>query len=169
MISWPGVLPTGKRFDGMAYTLDFYATMLAAANLPVPEHIDGVDLMPYLTGKKKGDVHEYIYWLNNDLKDPQHRHLVAVRWKNWRLYRHEETDAWQLFDLNKDPREENNVARKYPEMVQQLNEKHAEWKSTLAPCWKKTKEKYKNPGAVTPVGYGWVMTDGKAVPAKVKR
>jgi arylsulfatase A-like enzyme len=164
--SWLGVIPERSTFDGLACTLDFYATILAAANLPVPAHIDGVDLMPYLTGKKKGDVHEYIYWLNNDPTDTKHRHLVAVRWKNWRLYRHEETDAWQLFDLKKDPREEMDVASKYPEIVQQLGEKHADWKSTLAPCWKISTSKYRSPGPVTPEGYGWVMTDGKAVPRK---
>lgn len=61
IISWPGVVPQGKEFDGLACTLDFYPTMLAAAGLPIPEHLDGVDVMPYLTGKKKGDVRDYIY------------------------------------------------------------------------------------------------------------
>ena len=64
IVSWPGVIPEGTRFDGMMCTFDFYPTMLAAANLPLPEHLDGVDVMPYLTGKKKGDVRDYIYWYN---------------------------------------------------------------------------------------------------------
>jgi len=169
IVSWPGTVPAGTRFDGMACTFDFYATMLAAANLPLPEHLDGVDLMPYLTGKKKGDVHETIYWLNKEPTDPEHRHLVAVRWRNWRLYRHVETDAWQLFDLEKDPKEKRDVANRFPEVVERLARKHGDWKSTLAPCWEKQEEKYKSPGPTTPKGYGWVMTDGRAVPPKIEK
>ena len=145
--------------------------MLAAASLPVPEHIDGIDLMPYLTGKKKGDIHEYIYWLNSDPTDAKHRHVVAVRWKNWRLYRHEEADVWQLFDLRKDPREENNVAGRFPEIVDQLAKKHTAWKETLVPRLEKDPDApvYRSPGPVTPDGRGWVITDGKAIPEKVKK
>lgn len=167
IISWPGVIPKGKRFDGLSCTLDFYATMVAAAKVPVPEHIDGVDLMPYLCGEKSGDVHDYLYWFNYDPTDPWNRHLVAVRWKNWRLYRHRETDTWQLFDLVKDPREENNVADQFPKVVEQMAENHAAWKSTLAPIWKKSGKDYINPGPVTPVGYGWVISDGRMVPEKM--
>jgi len=169
IISWPGVIPQGDRFNGLSCTLDFYATMIAAAKLPVPDHIDGVDLMPYLRGEKSGDVHEYLYWLNKDPTDPWNRHLVAVRWKNWRLYRYKETDPWQLFDLVKDPREEENVADKFPEVVEQMDRNHAEWKSTLAPLWEKTGKDYMNPGPVTPTGYGWVISDGRMVPEKIER
>ena len=171
VISWPGTIPQGTQFDGMACTFDFYPTMLAAANLPVPEHVDGIDLMPYLTGAKQGDVHETIYWLNNEPTDPKHRFLVAVRWKNWRLYRHVETDAWQLFDLEKDPKEKRNVAGRFPEVVEQLARKHEAWKRTLVPRW--TEEQlthtYKVSGPVTPQGYGWVMSDGRAVAEKVEK
>lgn len=43
--------------------------------------------------------------------------IIAVRWKNWRLYRHVETDAWQLFDLDKDPKEKQDVANRFSEVV----------------------------------------------------
>jgi len=169
IISWPGVVPQGKRFDGISCTLDFYATMASAAKVPPPEHIDGVDLMPFLRGEKKGDVHEYLFWLNNDPTDAGRRHLVAVRSKNWRLYRQKETESWQLFDLVKDPREEKNVADQFPEIVEQLAQKHAQWKSTLAPLLKKSEKTYKNPGPVVPTGYGWVFSDGNRVPERIEK
>nr|MQY76667.1 sulfatase-like hydrolase/transferase [Spirochaeta sp.] len=99
IMSWPGVIPQGKRFDGLSCSLDFYATIASAAGIAAPEHIQGVDVIPYLIGEKQGDPHEYLFWLNNDPNDPPNRHLVAVRWKQWRLYRKYEEDAWQLFDL----------------------------------------------------------------------
>lgn len=169
IISWPGTVPQGKRFDGLSCTLDFYATMASVAKAEAPKHIDGIDLMPYLLGKETGDVHDYLYWLNNDPTDPKHRHLVAVRWKNWRLYRQKETDPWQLFDLKKDPQEKKNVADKFPDVVKQLAQKHGQWKRTHVPQLKKSKVQYVSPGPVVPKGYGWVMTDGKRVPQKVER
>ena len=64
----------------------------------------------YLTGKKMGDVHEFLYWYNADPKDAKHRHLSAVRWKNWRLLLDKKTQQWKLFDLKNDPDEMCNVA-----------------------------------------------------------
>ena len=115
IMSWPGIIPQGKRFEGMSCTFDFYATIAAAAGIPAPEHLDGVDLIPYLRGEKQGSPHEYLFWLNNEPGDAPRRHLVAARWKQWRLYRKYESDPWQLFDLGKDPREEKNVAAQFPE------------------------------------------------------
>jgi len=61
------------------------------------------------------------------------------------------------------------VADQFPEVVEQMAENHSEWKSTLAPLWEKSGENFKNPGPVTPVGYGWVISDGRMVPEKIKQ
>ena len=53
-----------------------------------------------------------------------------------RLYKKYDKDPWQLFDLKSDPREEKDLANKYPELVQQLAAKHADWAKTLAPLGK---------------------------------
>lgn len=168
IVSWPGVIPKGTRFDGMMCTFDFYATMLAAAKLPIPEHIDGVDLMPYLTGKKKGNVREYIFWLNKGSPNLT-RNLEAVRWGKWRSYRTLEKDPWRLYDLEKDPREENDLAKKFPEVLKRLNQKHAQWKSELSPIWK-PQESGRTPRLanqeLSEQG-GWIITDGRVVYEKV--
>jgi arylsulfatase A-like enzyme len=158
IISWPGVIPQGKRFEGLSCTLDFYATIASATGIPAPEHIQGVDIFPYLTDEKQGDPHEYLFWLNNDPNDPSNRHLVAVRWKQWRLYRRHEEDTWQLFDLFKDPKEENNVAARFPEVVDNMDRHHHEWKTTHQPPKEIPKIRA---GSNIPTGYGWVITDGR--------
>jgi len=162
IVSWPGVIPQGTRFDGMMCTFDFYPTMLAAANLPFPEHLDGVDVMPYLAGKKKGDVREYIYWYNKGSKN-RTRNLQAVRWGEWRLYRTLPEDPWRLYDLSKDPREENDVAAAFPEVMKQLGQKHAEWAQTLPPIYDLENRPPSEMGVpdqdTTPKGK-WIITDG---------
>jgi arylsulfatase A-like enzyme len=136
----------------------YLPVLAAAAGVPAPEHLDGVDLMPYLRGERQGSPHEYLFWLNNQPGDPVHRHLVAVRWKQWRLYRHHETDPWQLFDLVKDPREEKDVAAKFPKVVEEMARKHAEWKTTHVPPPKSGDVKVRNP---VPTGHGWFVSDGR--------
>ena len=165
IVSWPGVIPEGTRFDGMMCTFDFYPTMLAAAKLPLPEHLDGVDVIPYLTGKKKGDVRDYIYWYNKGSEN-RTRNLQAVRWGKWRLYRTLPEDPWRLYDLKKDPREDNDVADQFPEIVKQLEEKHSEWESELPPMY--DLEMRKGAGLMMPnqdlaPKDGWVMTDGRVL------
>ncbi len=149
----------------MMCTFDFYPTMLAAAKLPFPEHLDGVDVMPYLTGKKKGDVRDYIYWYNKGSEN-RTRNLQAVRWGKWRLYRTLPEDPWRLYDLKKDPREDNDVADQFPEIVKQLEEKHSEWESELPPMY--DLEMRKGAGLMMPnqdlaPKDGWVMTDGRVL------
>ena len=166
IMSWPGIIPQGKRFEGLSCTLDFFATIAAAAGIPAPEHLDGVDLVPYLRGEKEGSPHEYLYWLNNQSDDAPRRHLVAVRWKQWRLYRQREADPWQLFDLAKDPREEKNVADQFPKVVEDMARKHAEWKTTHVPPPKFEKLSVKSG---TPTGHGWVISDGRLRPQPVEK
>jgi arylsulfatase A-like enzyme len=161
-MSWPGTIPQGKRYDGLTCTLDFYATIAAAMGKPGPEHLDGVDLVPYLKGDKKGDAHEYLFWLNNQPDDEKRRWLVAVRWKNWRLYKYKEADKWQLFDLVKDPGEETDVAGKNPEVVKNMAQHHQEWKKTLVPLG--TIPKLPNATPAIPTGHGWVICDGRLKP-----
>ena len=153
IFSMPGTLPTGQRFDGLIANFDFYSTAAALINAQKPEHCDGVNLLPYLRGEATDNPHEYLFWLNNEPGDAVRRHLIAVRWKDWRLYKKYEQDAWQLFNLQADPREENNVAAKNPQIVEQLSDQHAAWKKTLAPLGKipETNRQAK----VLPSGHGW--------------
>jgi arylsulfatase A-like enzyme len=121
--------------------------------LEIPDHCDGVNLIPFLTGEETGDAHEYLFWLNSEPGDAVRRHLIAVRWKDWRLYRKYADDEWQLFDLRKDPCEENNIAAQNPEVVRQMAKRHAAWERTLVPVAEIPV--LKGQAEVVPKGHGW--------------
>lgn len=156
IFSMPGVIPKGKDYHGLMSNFDFYSTIASLTCKTIPDHCDGVDLIPYLQGKQKGDAHEYLFWLNNEPGDAVRRHLIAVRWQDWRLYRKYEKDPWQLFDLKKDPREEIDLAAEYPKIVKQLAAKHAAWSKTLAPLGEIPKLSGDEP--TVPTGHGWATS-----------
>jgi arylsulfatase A-like enzyme len=159
IFSMPGTLPQGKQHDGLIANFDFYSTIAALAGQPIPKHCDGVDLFPYLKGERTGEAHEYLFWLNNEPGDAVRRHLIAVRWEDWRLYRKYEKDPWQLFDLKSDPKEETNLAVKHPGIVKQMAAKHAAWSKTLAPLGKIPKLSAADP--IIPTGHGWALASDK--------
>ena len=159
IFSMPGILPEGKRFDGLIANFDFYSTIASMAGASIPEHCDGVDLFPYLSGEKTGDPHEYLFWLNNEPGDAERRHLIAVRWRDWRLYRKYDKDPWQLFDLKSDPREERDVAARHQDVVHRLAARHAAWSKSLAPLGVIPKIRAGAP--MIPGGHGWALASTK--------
>ncbi|MGB0413080.1 MAG: sulfatase-like hydrolase/transferase [Coraliomargarita sp.] len=161
IVSWPGIIPQGTSFDGMLCTIDFFSTMLAAANLPIPDHADGINLLPYLTGEKTGDVHEYIYWYNKG-DDRATRNLQSVRWGKWRTYRTFEEDPWQLYDLENDPTEANNLAgqAQYSDLLSQLEQKHLDWQTGLEPIWEGPAASARGWNQDSASEDGWIVTDG---------
>lgn len=156
IVTWPGTIPGGVTFGGMMGTIDFYATMAAAAGKPLPDRCDGEDLLPFLKGDKQGDVHEYIFWHNADPTDAPRRNLYAVRWKDWRLIKGKE--GWRLFDLRKDPRETKDLAAEQTKVVANMRERYDAFVATLPPL--KRSADYKGGGQV-PKGWGWEIGDGK--------
>jgi len=158
IFSMPGTLPEGKQYDGLISNFDFYGTIAALAGQPIPDHCDGVDLFPYLKGEQTADAHKYLFWLNNEPGDAVRRHLIAVRWKNWRLYKKYDKDRWKLFDLRSDPREETDIAANHPDVVNQLAAKHGAWKKTLAPLG--TIPEIRNSAVIVPAGHGWAYASG---------
>ena len=95
------------------------------------------------------------FWLNNQPDDAVRRHLIAVRWQDWRLYKKYKKDPWQLFDLKSDPREEKNIASKHPDIVRQLSARHSAWTKTLVPLGKVPEVRRSGPNI--PPGHGWAM------------
>ena len=159
IFSMPGVLPCGKKYGGLLANFDFYSTIASLTTKTIPRHCDGVNLLPYLKDERSGDAHEYLFWLNNQPNDAVRRHLVAVRWQDWRLYKKYEKDRWQLFDLGSDPREQHNLAAKHPDIVKQLASKHTAWSKTLAPP--REIPKIRADGPIIPSGHGWAIASAE--------
>lgn len=128
VIQWKGRVPAGKVYGQPVISLDVLPTSLAAAGAKPPEGrlIDGVDLLPYLAGGKKGTPHETLYWRFGKQK--------AIRRGNLKL--HVNGEAQELYDLVTDIGESKNLAASEPVRLKELQDALAKWESELAePRW----------------------------------
>jgi len=121
LLAWPGVIPKGKEYHEPVTSLDVAATAVAVAGLETPDELDGVNLVPYLTGEKTGSPHKYLFWRFWD--------QTAVRSGNWKFLKAGEYEF--LFDLDPDGIESQNLIGQYPEKAKELKSALEEWASEL--------------------------------------
>ena len=100
----------------------------------MPKNLDGVDLMPFLTGEKTGAPHETLFWRSGGPGGNN-----AVRRGSMKLVRIGTTEP-ELYDLAADVGETKNLAAEKPEVVKELVAAIAEWeKGTIAPTFQSPK------------------------------
>lgn len=99
---------------------DLLPTFTDVAGAKTPAHIDGLSIVPALTGKGTQKKHDYLYWEFHENGGRQ-----AVRQGNWKAVRLQvikNPDApIELYDLAKDPSESHNVASQNPDRANQLS------------------------------------------------
>ncbi|HMJ60822.1 MAG TPA: sulfatase-like hydrolase/transferase [Bryobacteraceae bacterium] len=135
LVNWPGHLP-GRRIDPIVMTADILPTVaqLAGAKLPDDRTFDGRDIWPVLTGNAPSP-HQHVAWAQG----PQ----LAIRKGKWKLVlngvTHDGTPAGQkplegedavfLSDLDRDPGESQNLRRRHPEVVDELQTLLSQWRA----------------------------------------
>jgi arylsulfatase A-like enzyme len=126
-MQWPGHLPKGMVYGQPVLSLDIFATIATLANAPInPERpLDGVNLVPYLTGLKTGAPHDAIY-----LRIP-YRGAFAVRSGEYKLVVPATDQAAELYNIARDISECKNLADEQPEVIKELEKKHAAWSQRM--------------------------------------
>ncbi len=100
--------------------MDIFATAAAIASAEKPEQVEGVNLIPYLTGEDDSRPHETLFWRQGG--------KTAIRHGNWKLLRmggkkKAGTAGWELYDLSKDVSETDNLVKDHPDLLEQLIER----------------------------------------------
>lgn len=108
VIRWPGKIKAGSRPTAMIQNIDYAPTFLEIAGAEIPDDVQGESLLPILrdSDKKVRDSLYYAYYELGEHAVPQH---FGVRTPTKKLFYLPITDEWQMFDLEKDPNEMNNV------------------------------------------------------------
>jgi len=121
IIKWPGVVRPGSVCSEPVTSTDFYPTMLQMAGLPLkPEqHVDGVSLVPLLSGKGKLK-RAAVYWHYPHYHGSGSKPSGAVRAGDYKLIEWYENNGVELYNLKDDIGEQNNLAARMPQKAAEL-------------------------------------------------
>jgi len=118
MMQWKGEIPANQVYAKPVSSFDIFATAAAnSAGVTAPEQVEGVDLIPFVTGKNDGVPHKTLFWRQGG--------KTALRHGDWKLVRLGKRlgagkAKWELYDLSKDLSETNNLAATEPERLAEL-------------------------------------------------
>lgn len=124
LANWPGTIPSGGRVDGPTHVLDLVPTLLHLANpdVPLPEELEGQNLWALLTNESaETELNDRrFFWRQSNTR--------AVRDGDWKLIAHNsELDDPRLFNVDKDPYEEEEIGKEYPKKREELLELIRQW------------------------------------------
>jgi arylsulfatase A-like enzyme len=143
IVQWKGHITGGQVDDRPVIQLDILPTALAAAGVVAkPEwNLDGVNLLPYLTGQNAGVPHDALYW--------RFGRQIALRMGDWKLVKapgggvgpgeqggKATTAGAQLYNLKKDIGERENLVEQFPDKLKELAAVWEKWNAELIdPLW----------------------------------
>ena len=149
VFNWKGKIPPGEVNNTPIMGIDIYPTFveLAHAEAPADYPLDGVSLMPVLTGTQKTLDRSGLAWhfpgyLGFGEGEWRTLPVAAVRFGDWKLLEFFEDGRQELYNLKDDIGEKHNLAADTPDKVKELHEKMLDWRKTSAPkCPRKTPSK----------------------------
>lgn len=127
IVQWKGHLPAAKVYEHPVIQLDVMPTCVAAAGGMVEPawKLDGVNLLPYLTGENSARPHQTLYWRIDG--------MWAVRHGDWKLVHGRADESTpELFDLAADVSEQRDRATDNPAKVQELRALWNAWNGELS-------------------------------------
>ena len=114
---WPGRVPAGKTSDWLGAHYDLMPTLLEVAGVPVPDGLDGLSFAAELRGEDAPE-HEFLFW---DFHGYGAQQAVRIgRWKGLRRDLLGEIPPLELYDLESNERESDDVAGEHPEIVARM-------------------------------------------------
>jgi arylsulfatase len=139
IVHWPqGIKYKNEYRDQPGHLIDIMATCVDAANATYPTKYEDNEIIP-MEGKSlfpafadKPIDREALFW--------EHEGNRAIRIGNWKLVARAWTDSkfgrselnkWELYDLEADRTEINNLALKYPERVKEMSDQWIKWANRL--------------------------------------
>lgn len=125
-VKWPARLPAGAVYHNPVIQLDLFTTAITAAGgaIPTDRVIDGVDLLPYLSGASSGAPHRQLYW--------RFGNSAATRSGNWKLH-NDGALVSELYDIAVDIGESTDLVGLQPAVRAELEADLAAWKAQLIP------------------------------------
>jgi arylsulfatase A-like enzyme len=112
IVRWPGVVKAGTESDEPFAFWDWMPTACELGGAETPCNIDGISFAPTLRGEEQKKTHSHLFW--------RYQNKQAIRKGKWKAVRISPESKTELYDLEKDLGENNNIAAKHPKLVEEL-------------------------------------------------
>ncbi len=116
---WPNKIKPGTSTDHISAFWDILPTFAEVADVEIDKNLDGISFLPTLLNKEGQKAHEYLYW---EFHEKGGR--IGIRKGKWKGVKYDvlkSTDKKiQLYNLETDPEENNDLASEYPEIAKEL-------------------------------------------------
>lgn len=125
LMQWPKFLEKETVYNPPVSAMDIFTTTLEAAGLKFPgkQKIDGINLLPYVSGETDQLPHDKLYWRTD--------HIRAIRYGKYKLI-YSSRDNWlHLYDLENDKSEEYDLSELSTEQKNMLQMYFDEWNKDL--------------------------------------
>jgi arylsulfatase A-like enzyme len=114
-------------------------TVVDYVGLSIPKHLPGASLLPYIDGKSKGPIREFIIGSMSQVRVTKDRPPIGKSpWvnledayyltdKEWHYIWYKDRDLEELYDKKKDPGENNNVVKDHPDLAKKFRLQIEAW------------------------------------------
>jgi arylsulfatase A len=136
IIAWPKRIKAGSVNRAPVYSADLFATALDVAGVRNTTGVDGLSLLPLLTGRGQFK-RDALYWhyphYSNQSIDGGHYDQpgAAIRQGDYKLIEFYQDDHVELYDLKRDLGERRDLASKRPQLAAELRRKLAAWRKLV--------------------------------------
>lgn len=140
IVRWNGHVPAGTEYHHVVSTLDILPTAVVAGGRAIDPkwQLDGVDLVPYLSGANDSPPHERLHW-----RMGQERALREGAWKirynggSGYGYKAKPSEVrWSLYNLADDPGEREDLKDEHPDVFARLKASYNRGEEQVSePLW----------------------------------
>lgn len=135
IVKWPGHTEAGSKCEVAVSGVDFYPTLVDMAGGKADSSLDGEDISCLLDGSEKKFKDRDLFWhfpaylqaYKKSGLDFRATPFSIVRSGDWKLIYFYESDSFELYNLDEDIMEKNNVAAKYPKVADTMVKKLKKW------------------------------------------
>jgi arylsulfatase A-like enzyme len=133
IVKWPGKTPKGEKTSQMAITTDLVPTIMSAIGEPIFEpYLDGTDLTPVYENGESAKFPRMLAWhYPHYMPRQEMKPSSAIRMGSYKLLHWHESHDIELYNLDEDLGEKNNLAQEMPDKTLEMYDRLQEWRNEV--------------------------------------